>query len=84
MLTSERNHDEIDGNFYKDKKDEWLDNVKNDVFCTSFCFAGYCKAVQDLTGLSMKDCLSVPGLGLKYFDSLRTEDDEPIYIYNDK
>ena len=32
----------------------------------------------------MKDCLSVPGLGLKYYNSLRTEEDEPIYTYNDK
>ena len=32
----------------------------------------------------MKDCLSLPGLGLKYFNSLRTEQDEPIYFCNDK
>ena len=32
----------------------------------------------------MKDCLSLPGLGWKYFNSLRTEEDEPIYTYNDK
>ena len=32
----------------------------------------------------MKDCLSLPGLGLKYFNSVRTEQDEPIYTYNDK
>ena len=32
----------------------------------------------------MKDCLSLPGLGLKYFNSLRTEEDEPIFTYNDK
>ena len=32
----------------------------------------------------MKDCLSLPGLGLKYFNSLRTEKDEPIYSYSDK
>ena len=32
----------------------------------------------------MKDCLSLPGLGLKYFNNLRTEEDEPIYTYNDK
>ena len=32
----------------------------------------------------MKDCLSLPGLGWKYFDSLRTEEDEPIYTYDDK
>ena len=32
----------------------------------------------------MKDFLSLPGMGWKYFNSLRTEQDEPIYTYNDK
>ena len=32
----------------------------------------------------MKDCLSLPSLGWKYFNSLRTEEDEPIYTCNDK
>ena len=32
----------------------------------------------------MKDCLSLPELGWKYFNSLRTEKDEPIYTYKDK
>ena len=32
----------------------------------------------------MTDCLCLPGLGLKYFNSLRTEQDEPMYTYNDK
>ena len=40
--------------------------------------------MQELTGFSMRDCLSLPGLGLKYFNSLRTEEGEPIYTYNDK
>ena len=40
--------------------------------------------MQEITELSMKDCLSVPGLGWKYFKSLRTEEDEPSYTYNDK
>ena len=40
--------------------------------------------MQEITGSSMKDCLSLPGLGLKYFNSLRTEQDEPIYTCNDK
>ena len=40
--------------------------------------------MEELTGFSMKDCLSVPGLGLKNFKNLRTEEDEPIYTYNDK
>ena len=31
MLKTEMNHDEVDGNNYKDKKDEWLDYVEQDV-----------------------------------------------------
>ena len=58
--------------------------LKNDVFCTAFSYARYCMAMQEIRGFSIKDCLSVPGLGLKYFNSLRTEEDEPIYTYNDK
>ena len=40
--------------------------------------------MEKITGFGMKDCLSLPGLGWKYFNSLRTEEDEPIYAYNDK
>ena len=40
--------------------------------------------MEDITGFSMKDCLSLPSLGWKFFNSLRTEEDEPIYTYNDK
>ena len=32
----------------------------------------------------MKDYLSMPTSGWKYFNSSGTEEDEPIYIYNDK
>ena len=32
----------------------------------------------------MKDSFSLPRLGRKYFSSLRTGEDEPIYTYNDK
>ena len=73
------NHDEIDENNWRDKKDEWLPYVENDVLCTAYCYARYCGAMQEITGFSMKDCLSLPGLGWKYFNSLRTEEDEPIY-----
>ena len=34
--------------------------------------------MEEITGFSMKDCLSLPGLAWKYFNSLRTEEDEPI------
>ena len=39
--------------------------------------------MEEITGFDMKDCLSLPGLRWKSFISLRTEEDEPIYIYND-
>ena len=32
----------------------------------------------------MKDSLSLPGLGWKYFNRMRDENDEPLYTYNDK
>ena len=78
------NHDEITGDKCKDKKDIWIDYVKNDVICTAFSDAICCKAMTDITGFLMKDCLSLPGLGWNYFNSLRNEEDEPIYTYNDK
>ena len=40
--------------------------------------------MEEITGFSMKHCLRSPGLGWKYFISLRTEEDEPIYTYIDK
>ena len=72
------NHDELDGNNYLDKKDESLDYVKQNVLCTAFSYARYCKTMEERTGLSMKGSLSAPGLGWKYLNSLRTEEDEPI------
>ena len=78
------NLDDVDGDNYKDKIDEWLPYVKNDLSCTAFSYARYIKAMQELICFSMKDCLGLPGLGLKCFNSLRTEEDEPIYTYIDK
>ena len=78
------NLDDVDGNTYNDKKDFWSPYVEMDVLSTSYCYARYSKAVQEITGFSMKDCLSLPGLEFKYFNSLRTDQDELIYTYNDK
>ena len=77
-------HDEVDGKNYKDKIDEWLPYVKNDVLCTAFSYARYIKAMEEIKEFSMKDCLSLPGLGLKNFNNLRSEQDEAIHRYNDK
>ena len=77
------NHDEVDGNNYKDKKDEWLDYVKQGVTIV-FSYARYFEAIKETTGFSMEDCLTAPGLGWRYFKSLRFEKDEPINTYIDK
>ena len=66
------------------KNDEWLPYVKNDVLSTAFSYARYCKSMEEIIGFSMRDCLSAPGLGWKYFNSMRDENDEPIYTYNDE
>ena len=36
LSKTEMNHDKIAGDKNKDKKDQWLDYVKNDVLCTAF------------------------------------------------
>ena len=43
------NHDEVAVNYYKNKKDELLDYVKQDVLCTVFNYATYCKAMEEIT-----------------------------------
>ena len=78
LLKTEMNHDEVDGKNYKDKRDEWLDYVKNDVLCTDFSYALNSKAMEEITGFGMKHYLSLPGLGRKHFNSLGTEGVEPI------
>ena len=39
--------------------------------------------MEEITDFSVKDCLSLHGLGLQYFSSLRAEEDESIYACND-
>ena len=56
---------------------------KNDVSCTAFSYARYTKTLDEITEIGMKDCLSLPGLGWKYFNSLKTGEDESIYTYDD-
>ena len=40
--------------------------------------------MEEIRGFAMKDCLTVPRLGWKYFNSLRRDENEPVYTYNDK
>ena len=56
LLKNEMKHDDVDGDNYKVKIDEWLPYVKNDVLCTAFSYGRYIKAMKELTEFSMKDC----------------------------
>ena len=84
LLKTEMSHDDINDDNYKYKKDIWLPYVKKDVLCSAYIYARYIRAMEEITGFSMKDCLPLPALVWKYFNSLRTEEDEPIYTYIDK
>ena len=57
--------------------------LKNDVLSTAFCYARYMKGMEELTNFGMKNSLTLPSLANKYFNSLRDENDEPIYTYTD-
>ena len=56
----------------------------NDVLCAAFGYAEYSKSIEKTTGCGMKNSLTLPTLGWKYFDALRDEGDERIYTYKDK
>ena len=84
FLKNGMNHDEAYSDTWRDKKSELLDYVRNDVLCTSSSYARYTKTMEGITSFGMKNCLSIPGLGWKYFNSLRTEEDEPFFTYNAK
>ena len=84
LLKQEMNHTEIYEDTWMDKKDEWLPYLKMDVLSLAFIYARYSMNMDSLTGFGMKNCLSLPSLGWKYYNSKRTKEDEPIYSYNDK
>ena len=83
LLKKELEHDEIYEDTWEAKENEWLPYVKNDVLSIAFCYARYTMGMEELTGFGMKNSLTLPSLAKKYFDSLRDENDEPIYTYTD-
>ena len=42
------NHDEIDETNWKDKRDEWLPYVRNDLLCTANPYARYKKCMEEI------------------------------------
>ena len=57
--------------------------LKLTLLSTAFCYARYTIGMEELTGFGMKNSLTLPSLANKYFNSLRDENDEPIYTYTD-
>ena len=51
---------------------------------TAFSYARYSEGMEELTGFGMKNSLTSPSLASKNFNSLKDENDEPIYTYNNE
>ena len=83
LLKKELEHDEIYEDTWEARENEWIPYVKNDVLSTAFCYARYTIGMEELTEFGMKNSLTLPSLANKYFNSLRDENDEPIYTYTD-
>ena len=83
LLRKELEHDEIYEDTWEVKENEWLPYVKNDVLSTAFCYARYTMGMEELTKFGMKNSLTLPSLAIKFFKSLRDENDKPIYTYTD-
>ena len=83
LFKQELEHDEIYENYWKANEHEWLPYDKSDVLSTAFCYARYTMAMKKVTGFDMKNSLTLPPLANKYFNSLRDENNEPIYTYTD-
>ena len=68
----------------KKKENEWLLYLKNDVLSTALSYARYSKGSVELTGFRIKSPTTLSSLAKKFLNSLRGENDEPIYTYNDE
>ena len=72
-------HDEIFEDTWEDKENEWLPYLKNNMLSTAFSCARYGKRMGELTGFGLKNILTLPSSANKYFNSLRDENNAPIY-----
>ena len=77
-------HDEKYGEFWKDREDECLPSPENDVLSNGFSNAKYTKGMEEKTVFGTKNSITLPSLAKKFFSSLRDENDEPIYTYNEE
>ena len=67
------------------KERKWMGTFfKKDVLSTAFSYARHSKSMEELTGFGMTKSSTLTSLAKKYFSSLKNENDETIYTYNDK
>ena len=83
LMKKEPENDEIYKDTWEDKENEWFPYVENDVLSTAFFYARYTIGMEELTGFGMKNSLTLTSSANKYFNSLRDENDEPVYTYTD-
>ena len=81
LVKQEMEHDEYYEDTWGEKENEWLPYVKNDVLCSAFCYARYVMAMEEKTNFGIKKSLTLPSLANKNFNSLRDENEEPVYTY---
>ena len=86
VLKQEIDHTEIYEDTWQDQQPIWEPYLRMDILTLAIIYARYSMNMQSITGFGMKDCLSLPSLGWKYFNSKRDQPDliEPIYTYTDK
>ena len=67
LLKQELDHDEIYGETWEDKENEWLPYLKNDVLSTVFSYARYVKGMEEVTKFGVKSGLTLPSLAKNTF-----------------
>ena len=84
LLKQQMDHYEIYEDTWEDKGNEWLPYLENDVLSKAFSYARNSKGMEKETGFGMKNSSTLPSLANKCFNSLRDENDESLYTYNDE
>ena len=84
LVNQELDSGEIYWDVWESKQDELLLYVKNDVLSTTSAYAWNSEWMETITDFWTKISLILPSLANKKFNSLKNENDEPIYTYNDK
>ena len=65
------NHTEIYEDTWQDKRNEWLPYLRRDVLSLAFINARYSINMESITNFGMKNCLSLPSVGWKNYNSKR-------------